>query len=63
MATINGDHVGYLGFQDLGDFSPRRKKFGSKNLHVFWRRIFAVAPLVFVLNCVENQFQGWEQYS
>jgi hypothetical protein len=27
MATITGDHVGYPGFQDLGNFSPRRKKF------------------------------------
>jgi len=26
MATITGDHVGYPGFQDLGHFSPRRKK-------------------------------------
>jgi hypothetical protein len=25
MATITGDHVGYPGFQDLGNFSPRRK--------------------------------------
>jgi hypothetical protein len=31
MATITGDHVGYPGFQDLGNFSPRRKKFwGAK---------------------------------
>jgi hypothetical protein len=39
MATITGDHVSYPGFQDLGDFSPI---LGSKNLHIFWRRIFAV---------------------
>jgi hypothetical protein len=25
MATITGDHVGYPGFQDLGNFSARRK--------------------------------------
>jgi hypothetical protein len=29
MATITGDHVGYPGFQDLGNFSPRRKFFGE----------------------------------
>jgi len=31
-------------FWDLGDFSPkkRRKILGSKNLHIFWRQIFAV---------------------
>jgi hypothetical protein len=63
VATITGDHVGYPGFRDLGDFSPRRKILGCKNSHVFRHRIFAVASLVFVLNCMENQFQGWEQYS
>jgi hypothetical protein len=42
MTTNTGDCVGYPGFQDLGDFSPRRKIFGSKNLHVFRRQIFAV---------------------
>jgi hypothetical protein len=26
MATITGDHVGYPGFQDLGDFSPKKDK-------------------------------------
>jgi hypothetical protein len=26
MATITGDHVGYPGFQDLGDFSPEKEK-------------------------------------
>jgi hypothetical protein len=30
MATITGDHVGYPGFQDLGNFSPRR------NIFFFW---------------------------
>jgi hypothetical protein len=30
MATITGGHVGYPGFWDLGDFSPRRKILGSK---------------------------------
>jgi hypothetical protein len=31
MATITGDHGGYPGFQDLGNFSPRGKKFwGAK---------------------------------
>jgi hypothetical protein len=31
MATITGDHVGYPRFQDLGNFSPRRKKIlGAK---------------------------------
>jgi hypothetical protein len=44
MATITGDYVGYPGFQDLGDFSPRRKIFGSKNLHVFRCQIFTVEP-------------------
>ncbi len=39
---FTGDHVGYPRFQDLGNFSPRRKIFGSKNLHIFWRQIFAV---------------------
>ncbi len=33
MATIIGDHVGYPGFQDLGDFSPRRKKFLRAKIH------------------------------
>jgi hypothetical protein len=33
MATITGDHVGYPGFQDLGNFSPRRK--------IFWGAKFA----------------------
>jgi len=44
MATITGDHVGYPGYQDLGDFSPnkRRKILRSKNSHVFWRQIFTV---------------------
>jgi hypothetical protein len=27
MATLTGEHVDYPGFQDLGNFSPRRKKF------------------------------------
>jgi hypothetical protein len=48
MATITGDHVGYPGFSDLGDFSPRRKILGSKNSHVFWCRIFTVPILCFV---------------
>jgi hypothetical protein len=26
MATITGGHVGYLGFQDLRDFSPKKEK-------------------------------------
>ena len=26
MATITGDHVGYPGFQDLGDFYPKKEK-------------------------------------
>jgi hypothetical protein len=30
MATITGDHVGYPGFWDLGDISPRRKNFGEQ---------------------------------
>jgi hypothetical protein len=44
MATITGDHVGYPGFRDLGDFSTRRKRkiLGSKNSHVFRCQIFAV---------------------
>ncbi len=49
MATITGDHVGYPGFQDLGDFSPGRKILGSKNSHVFRRRIFMVESTIFVL--------------
>jgi len=44
MATITDDRVGYPGFRELGDFSPRRKVFGSKNLCIFWRRIFTVEP-------------------
>jgi hypothetical protein len=24
MATITSDHVGYPGFRDLGDFSPKK---------------------------------------
>jgi hypothetical protein len=30
MATITGVHVGYPEFQDLGNFSPRRKIFGER---------------------------------
>jgi hypothetical protein len=30
MATITGDHVGYPGFRDLGNFSPRRKILGEQ---------------------------------
>jgi len=30
MATITGDHVGYPGFQELGDFSPRKKILEQK---------------------------------
>ena len=32
MATITGDHVGYPGFWDLGDFSPKKgeKSWGAK---------------------------------
>ncbi len=26
MATITGDHVGYPGFRELGDFSPKKEK-------------------------------------
>jgi hypothetical protein len=29
MATITGDHVGYPGFQDFGDFSPKEKNLGE----------------------------------
>jgi hypothetical protein len=32
MATITGDHVGYPGFQDLGNFSPRRKILGGAKI-------------------------------
>jgi hypothetical protein len=32
MATITGDHVGYPRFQDLGNFSPRRKIFGGAKI-------------------------------
>jgi len=49
MATITGDHVGYPRFQDLGNFSPRRKIFWSKNSHIFWHRIFAIKSYVFVV--------------
>ncbi len=49
MATITGDHVGYPGFWDLGDFSPRRKILGSKKSHVFQCQIFAVESLPTVL--------------
>ena len=49
MVTITGDHVGYPGFGDLGDFSPRRKILGSKNSHVFWRQIFVVESVVVVV--------------
>jgi hypothetical protein len=42
MATITGDRVGYPGFWDFRDFSPRRKILGSKNLRIFRRQIFAV---------------------
>jgi hypothetical protein len=45
MATITGDHVGYPGFQGLGNFSPRRKILAGKNSHVFWLQIFAVESM------------------
>jgi hypothetical protein len=48
MATITGDHVGYSGFGDLGDLSPRRKILGSKNSHVFRRQIFTVESQIIV---------------
>jgi hypothetical protein len=32
MATITGDHVGYPRFQDLGNFSPRRKILGGAKI-------------------------------
>jgi hypothetical protein len=57
MATITGDHVGYPGLQDLGNFSPRRKNFGgSKNLHFFWRRISPrVSPSSHLFTVVMSQ--------
>jgi hypothetical protein len=47
MATITGDHVGYPGFRDLGDFSPKKRRiiFGSINSHIFRRQIFTVESL------------------
>jgi hypothetical protein len=45
MATITGDHVGYPGLQDLGDFSPKRKILESNNSHVFPHRIFTVESI------------------
>jgi len=42
MATITGDRVGFPGFWDFRDFSPRRKILGSKKLRIFRRQIFAV---------------------
>jgi hypothetical protein len=44
MATITGDHVGYPGFQDLGNFSPRRKILGGAKIRtsfgVEFHRVF-----------------------
>jgi hypothetical protein len=44
MATITGDHVGYTGFQYLGNFSKRKKKFwGAKigmSFGVEFRHVF-----------------------
>jgi hypothetical protein len=39
MATITSDHVGYPGFRDI---------LGSKNSHIFRRRIFVVESNVYV---------------
>jgi hypothetical protein len=30
MATITGDHVGYPGFLDLGDFFSKEKNLGEQ---------------------------------
>jgi hypothetical protein len=30
MATITGDHVGYPGLQDLGDFFSKEKNLGEQ---------------------------------
>ncbi len=30
MATITGDPVGYPGFRDFGDFSPKEKNLGEQ---------------------------------
>jgi hypothetical protein len=42
MATITGDHVGYPGLRDLGDFSPKKgeKSLGSKICTSFGIKFF-----------------------
>jgi hypothetical protein len=49
MAIITGDHVGYLVFQDLGNFSQRRKKFGEQKFAHFSVSNFAI---VLLTNCL-----------
>jgi hypothetical protein len=47
MATITGDHVGYPGFQDLGNFSPRRKNFGGAKIPTSFGVEFCHYVLIF----------------
>ncbi len=49
MATITGDHVGYPGFQDLGNFSPRRKNFGGAKIRTLLVSNFCGQPKALVL--------------
>jgi hypothetical protein len=58
MATITGDHVGYPGFQDLGNFSPRRKKnFGERKFAMSFTVEFSRLPFDFT-TVVYNLFSA-----
>jgi hypothetical protein len=60
MATITGDHVGYPGFQDLGDFSPKKEKnlgeqnfapLSASNLDFFMNHLATLIYLLHVCHC------------
>ncbi len=57
MATITGDHLGYPGFQDLGNFSPRRKNFWEQKSACLLASNFAVeSQLIYCDQISEKNF-------
>jgi hypothetical protein len=54
MATITGDHVGYPGCQDLGDFSPKK---GEKSWGAKIRTSFGVKFLQFLFVCFADTIE------
>jgi hypothetical protein len=56
MATMTGDHVGYPGFQDLGNFSPRRG--GGAKIHSSFSIEFpGSADYVVIFSCLYHRFE------